>query len=313
MTTLSPSRPVSRRPQRSYSAIPGETPGSPPWRALKSLILLACVVLVLLPFVAIISTSLADANQINKAGGYVLWPDSPSFTSYSALLSGGLVSKAMMVSVGVTVVGTTLSLGCSIMLAYGLSRPGSFGHKPVLMLLLMTMLFAPGVIPSYLMVKELHLINSYWSLILPSLINAFNVIVLRSFFMNLPGELIDAARVDGASEWTILRRIVLPLSKASVAVIGLFYAVTYWNAFFNALLYINDASKWPMQLVLRTYVVNNAALSGGQVNAAAGAPIPPAQSLQAAILVLSIVPIVIVYPFLQRHMNKGVMVGAVKG
>lgn len=313
MTTLSPSRPVSRRPQRSYSAIPGETPGSPPWRALKSLILLACVVLVLLPFVAIISTSLADASQINKAGGYVLWPDSPSFTSYSALLSGGLVSKAMMVSVGVTVVGTTLSLGCSIMLAYGLSRPGSFGHKPVLMLLLMTMLFAPGVIPSYLMVKELHLINSYWSLILPSLINAFNVIVLRSFFMNLPGELIDAARVDGASEWTILRRIVLPLSKASVAVIGLFYAVTYWNAFFNALLYINDASKWPMQLVLRTYVVNNAALSGGQVNAAAGAPIPPAQSLQAAILVLSIVPIVIVYPFLQRHMNKGVMVGAVKG
>ncbi|MFI6948137.1 carbohydrate ABC transporter permease [Streptomyces sp. NPDC050422] len=313
MTTLSPSRPVSRRPQRSYSAIPGETPGSPPWRALKSLILLACVVLVLLPFVAIISTSLADANQINKAGGYVLWPDSPSFTSYSALLSGGLVSKAMMVSVGVTVVGTTLSLGCSIMLAYGLSRPGSFGHKPVLMLLLMTMLFAPGVIPSYLMVKELHLINSYWSLILPSLINAFNVIVLRSFFMNLPGELIDAARVDGASEWTILRRIVLPLSKASVAVIGLFYAVTYWNAFFNALLYINDASKWPMQLVLRTYVVNNAALSGGQVNAAAGAPIPPTQSLQAAILVLSIVPIVIVYPFLQRHMNKGVMVGAVKG
>lgn len=313
MTTLSPNRPVSRRPQRSYSAIPGETPGSPPWRALKSLILLVCVVLVLLPFLAIMSTSLADANQINKAGGYVLWPDTPSFTSYSALLSGGLVSKAMMVSVGVTVVGTTLSLGCSIMLAYGLSRPGSFGHRPVLMLLLMTMLFAPGVIPSYLMVKELHLINSYWSLILPSLINAFNVIVLRSFFMNLPGELIDAARVDGASEWTILRRIVLPLSKASVAVIGLFYAVTYWNAFFNALLYINDASKWPMQLVLRTYVVNNAALSGGQVNAAAGAPIPPTQSLQAAILVLSIVPIVIVYPFLQRHMNKGVMVGAVKG
>lgn len=312
MTTLSPNHPVSRRPQRSYSAIPGETPGSPPWRALKSLILLACVVLVLLPFLAIISTSLADAGQINRTGGYVLWPDSPSFSSYTALLSGGLVSKAMMVSVGVTVVGTALSLGCSITLAYGLSRPGSFGHKPALMLLLMTMLFAPGVIPSYLMVKELHLINSYWSLILPTMINAFNVIVLRSFFMGLPGELIDAARVDGASEWTILRRIVLPLSKASVAVIGLFYAVTYWNAFFNALLYINDASKWPMQLVLRTYVVNNSALSGGQINAAAGA-IPPTQSLQAAILVLSIVPIVIVYPFLQRHMNKGVMVGAVKG
>jgi len=313
MTTLSPSHPVRRRPRRSYSAIPGETPGSPPWRAFKSLILLVCVVLVLLPFLAIVSTSLAGADQVNRAGGYVLWPDHATFTAYHALLSGGMVSKAMLVSVGVTVVGTSLSLVCSILLAYGLSRPGSFGHKPVLLMLLMTMLFAPGVIPSYLMIKELHLINSYWSLILPSLINAFNVIVLRSFFMGLPPELIDAARIDGASELTILRRIVLPLSKASVAVIGLFYAVTYWNAFFNAMLYINDASKWPLQMVLRTYVVNNAALSGGQVNAAAGAPLPPTQSLQAAILVLSIVPIVAVYPFLQRHMNKGVMVGAVKG
>ncbi|MZD06144.1 ABC transporter permease subunit, partial [Streptomyces sp. SID5785] len=229
------------------------------------------------------------------------------------LLSGGLVSKAMLVSVGVTVVGTALSLLSSISLAYGLSRPGSFGHKPVLILLLMSMLFVPGVIPSYLMVKQLGMINSYWSLILPTMINAFNVIVLRSFFMGIPRELIDSARIDGASELSILTRIVLPLSKASVAVIGLFYAVTYWNAFFNALLYIYDAAKWPMQMVLRTYVVNNAALSGGQVDVAAGVPLPPAQSLQAAILVLSIVPIVIVYPFLQRHMNKGVMVGAVKG
>jgi len=313
MTTLSPTRPVSRKPKRAYSAIPGETPGTPPWRAFKSLILLICVVLVLLPFLAIISTSLADAKQVNAAGGYVLWPDHASFVSYQALLQGGLVSKAMLVSVGITVVGTALALLCSIALAYGLSRPGSFGHKPVLMLLLMSMLFAPGIIPSYLMIKQLHLINSYWSLILPTMINGFNVIVLRSFFMNLPKELIDAARIDGASELTILRRIVLPLSKASVAVIGLFYAVTYWNAFFNALLYINDASKWPMQMVLRTYVVNNSQLGAGEVAAAAGAPLPPTQSLQAAILVLSIVPIVIVYPFLQRHMNKGVMVGAVKG
>lgn len=314
MTTMSPVHPARRRPPRkAYSAIPGETPGSLPWRSLKSLILLACVVLVVLPFVAIIATSLADAEQVTKAGGYVLWPDDITFSSYSALLSGGLVSKAMLVSIGVTVVGTALSLVSSIMLAYGLSRPGSFGHKPVLMLLLMSMLFAPGIIPSYLMVKQLGLINSYWSLILPTMINAFNVIVLRSFFMNLPKELIDAARIDGASELKILTKIVLPLSKAAVAVIGLFYAVTYWNAFFNALLYINDAAKWPMQLVLRSYVVNNAALSGGQIDVAAGAPVPPAQSLQAAILVLSIVPIVIVYPFLQRHMNKGVMVGAVKG
>ncbi|MEV4973998.1 carbohydrate ABC transporter permease [Streptomyces scopuliridis] len=314
MTTLSPTRPIrGGKPRRSYSAIPGESPGTPPWRALKSLLLLVCVLLVMLPFLAIISTSIAAPDQLTKAGGFVLWPDSPTFESYKALLSGGLVSQAMMVSVGVTVVGTALSLATSIMLAYGLSRPGSFGHKPVLMLLLMSLLFVPGVIPTYLMVKQLGLINSYWSLILPTVVNAFNVIVLRSFFMSLPRELIDAARIDGASEWSILTRIVMPLSKASIGVIGLFYAVTYWNAFFNALLFMNDASKWPMQLVLRTYVVNNSALSGGQIDVAAGAPVPPAQSLQAAILVLSIVPIVLVYPFVQRHMNKGVMIGAVKG
>lgn len=314
MTTLSPTRPVRvNKPRRSYSAIPGESPGTPPWRILKSLLLLVCVLLVVLPFLAIVSTSIAEPGQITKAGGFVLWPDSPTFASYSALLSGGLVSKAMAVSVGITVVGTALSLVTSIMLAYGLSRPGSFGHKPVLMLLLMSMLFVPGVIPTYLMVKQLGLINSYWSLILPTMINAFNVIVLRSFFMSLPQELIDAARIDGASEWKILTRIVVPLSKASVGVIGLFYAVSYWNAFFNALLFMNDASKWPMQLVLRSYVVNNNSISGGQVDVAAGAPVPPTASLQAAILVLSIVPIVLVYPFVQRHMNKGVMVGAVKG
>ncbi|MFE0875981.1 carbohydrate ABC transporter permease [Streptomyces smyrnaeus] len=317
MTALSPIRAIrtarGARPRKPYSAIPSESPGSPPWRALKSLLLLVCVLLVVLPFTAIVSTSIADSQQVTEAGGFVLWPHSPTFDSYTALLSGGLVSKAMTVSVGITAAGTAISLVSSVMLAYGLSRPGSFGHKPVLMLLLMSMLFVPGVIPTYLMVKQLGLINSYWSLILPTMINAFNVIVLRSFFVSIPAELIDAARIDGASEWAILTRIVLPLSKASVGVIGLFYAVTYWNAFFNALLFINDASKWPMQLVLRTYVVNNASLSGGQIDVAAGAPVPPAQSLQAAILVLSIVPIVLVYPLVQRHMNKGVMVGAVKG
>lgn len=314
MTTLSPIRPLrGGKQRRSYSAIPGESPGSPPWRALKSLLLLVCVLLVVLPFVAIISTSIADPVQITKTGGFVMWPDDPTLGAYTALLSGGLVSKAMMVSIGVTVVGTALSVITSILLAYGLSRPGSFGHKPILMLLLMSLLFVPGVIPTYLMVKQLGMINSYWSLIVPTMINAFNVIVLRSFFMSVPGELIDAARIDGASEWSILTRIVIPLSKASIGVIGLFYAVTYWNAFFNALLFINDASKWPVQLVLRTYVINNAQLSGGQLDVAAGAPVPPTQALQAAILVLSIVPIVLVYPFVQRHMNKGVMIGAVKG
>ncbi|WP_049572161.1 carbohydrate ABC transporter permease [Streptomyces sp. SBT349] len=297
----------------AYSAVPGKTPASPAWRVLRSLILLICCLLVILPFASIVSTSLADAEQVNSTGGFVLWPDRPSFASYEAILSGGVVSRAMMVSVGITVVGTLLSLTATALLAYGLSRPGSYGHRPILLLLVLSMLFVPGIIPSYLLIKELGLINSYWSLILPMMINAFNVIVLRSFFMSIPQELIDSARIDGANELTTMLRIVLPLSKAALAVIGLFYAVAYWNSFFNAMLYMNESAKWPMQLVLRTYVVNNAAIGAGEANAAAGAALPPSYALQAAILVLSIIPVVLVFPFLQRHMTKGVMLGAVKG
>ncbi|KAB8170935.1 ABC transporter permease subunit [Streptomyces sp. 3MP-14] len=302
----------ARTPARGHSPVPGRTPASPAWRVLRALILLVCCLLVIVPFASIVSTSLADAQQVNATGGFVLWPENPSLDAYRAILGGGIVSRAMLVSVGVTVVGTLLSLVTTALLAYGLSRPGSFGHRPILLLLVLSMLFVPGVIPSYLLVKELGLINSYWSLILPMLINAFNVIVLRSFFMSIPGELLDAAKIDGASELTVLTRIVAPLSKAALAVIGLFYAVAYWNSFFNAMLFINESAKWPMQLVLRTYVVNNAAIGAGEANAA-GAALPPSYALQAAILVLSIIPVVLVYPFLQRHMTKGVMLGAVKG
>lgn len=281
-----------------------------PVRAFKGVLLLVCCVVVIGPFLAVVSTSIADPNQVNSAGGLVLWPHHPSLNSYRAILAGGIVTRSIFVSLGITAVGTTLSLLCSALLAYSLSRPGTFASKPILMTVLFTLLFAPGIIPSYLMVKELHLLNSYWSLILPTMISGFNVIVLRAFFMELPQELLDAARIDGAGELATLFRIVFPLSKAALAVIGLFYAVGYWNSFFNALLYLNDNSKWPLQLVLRSYVVNDSSLTVDQLQFT---HLPPQQSLQMAILVMSLLPIVIVYPFIQRHFAKGVLIGAVKG
>ena len=142
------------------------------------------------------------------------------------------------------------------------------------------------------------------------LVNAFNVIVMRAFFQELPQELFESAAIDGAGSATILFKIVLPLSKAVLAVVGLFYAVAYWNAFFNALLFIQSSDKWPMALVLRTYVVNQTTIGGDQVSAEV---LPPQLSLQMAILVIAIVPILVLYPFLQRHFAKGVMIGAVKG
>ena len=296
----------------SRSAVAGTTAPSPVSRGLKAVVLIAICAVVVLPFVGILSTSIASRAQITKAGGFVLLPDSATLSAYRAIFAGGVVTRALVVSVAITVVGTVLSLTCTALLAYSLSRPGSFAHKPMLMIVLFTLLFAPGIIPAYLVVKQLGLLNSYWSLVLPTAINAFNVIVMRAFFMGLPHELLESARIDGAGELTILRRLVLPLSRAVLAVIGLFYAVSYWNAFFNALLYMNDTTKWPLQLVLRTYVVNNAPIGVNQL-AGSGEALPPQQSIQMAILVISIVPILLVYPFLQRHFAKGVLTGAVKG
>ncbi|WP_327635322.1 carbohydrate ABC transporter permease [Kribbella sp. NBC_00482] len=284
------------------------TPAAVPVRAAKGLVLTIGCLLVILPFLAVVSTSLADQQQVTAAGGYVLWPDNPSLEAYRALFSGGVVTRAVFVSVAITLVGTTLSLACTTLLAYGLSRPGSYGSKPILLLVLFSLLFAPGIIPMYLTVKQLGLLNSYWSLILPMLINAFNVIVMRAFFLDLPQELLDSAKIDGAGEIAILTRIVLPLSKAIMAVIGLFYAVGYWNSFFSALLYITENEKYPLSLVLRTFVVNNATIGTGDSGTAL-----PQQSLQMAMLVVSILPILFVYPFLQKHFAKGIMIGAVKG
>jgi len=291
----------------------------PPWmekphpvtQVVKAIALAICVALVIIPFWSVIATSIADQETINASGGgMVMWPTGVTFSAYDAVLSGGVVTRAVIISIGITVIGTLLSLAATAGLAYWLSRPNALGAKPVLMLLLGAVLFSPGLIPTYLVVKQFNLIDSLWSLILPVLVNAFNVIVMRAFFQELPQELFESAAIDGAGSATILFKIVLPLSKAVLAVIGLFYAVAYWNAFFNALLFIQSSDKWPMALVLRTYVVNQTTIGGDQVSAEV---LPPQLSLQMAILVIAIVPILVLYPFLQRHFAKGVMIGAVKG
>jgi putative aldouronate transport system permease protein len=302
-----PHRPDRARPERTR---PLDAPGIPS-RALKGLVLTLMCAAVVLPFVGIVSTSLAERDQITAAGGFVLLPESISFDSYRTIFAGGVVSRAMMVSLGVTLAGTAVSLTVSTLLAYALSRQGSFGQKPMLMLVLLSLLFSPGLIPTYLVVKELGLLDSYAALIFPTALSAFNVIVLRAFFMGIPAELTDSARIDGAGHLRVFAQIVLPLSKAVLAVIGLFYAVGYWNSFFSALLYLNDTAMWPLQLVLRTYVINNTDVSATDLGGAEN--LPPQQSIQMAILVVTIVPILLVYPFLQRHFAKGVLTGAVKG
>jgi putative aldouronate transport system permease protein len=288
-------------------------PPNPLTQVAKSVALGISVLLVIIPFWSVLATSLADQKTIDgSGGGMVLWPGGMSISAYRAILSGGVVTRALTISIVITVVGTLLSLTATAGLAYWLSRRGAAGSKPMLMVVLGAVLFSPGLIPSYLVVKQLGLLDSWWSLILPVMVNAFNVLVMRAFFQQLPQELFESAAIDGASSATTLVRIVLPLSKAVLAVMGLFYAVGYWNAFFNAMLYIQSTDKWPMSLVLRTFVVNQTTIGGDQVGAGAEA-MPPQLPLQMAILVVALVPILVVYPFLQKHFAKGVLVGAVKG
>ncbi|GAA3100896.1 putative aldouronate transport system permease protein [Kribbella aluminosa] len=283
----------------------------------KPVVLALIALAVAFPLYVVVVTSLSTTEAVTRAGGLVVIPRELTIAAYVQLLSGGVVTRALVISVGITLVGTAFSLGITVLAAYGLSRPGSLFHRPLLFVVLLTFLFGPGIIPSYLVVNSLGLIDHYASLILPAAISGFNLIVMRSFFMGIPGELIDSARIDGAGEFAILRRVVLPLSKAVVAVVGLFYAVGYWNAFFNALLYINDNSKWPLQMVLRTYIVQQQPLPTGAGGVASGVGLglqaAPGLAIKMAIVVIAIVPVLLVYPFIQRHFQKGVIIGAVKG
>lgn len=288
----------------------------PPWMArpsmpmqgMKALFIAFIVLVMLYPFFYVIAFSFADAQSVTSGQ---LIPSSFSLSAYESVLAGGVVTRSLLITAGITLVGTTLSVLLTAMMAYGLTRTkGVPFSKAALVLVLCTMFFGAGIIPNYLLIKELNLLDSYWALILPGLIGAFNMIVMRNFFMELPQELLESARIDGASEFRIFVSIVLPLSKAVIAVVALFYAVGYWNSFFNALLYINDSSKWPIQLVLNQYVVQSNALTDLQ---APDRPAPPKETVQMAIIVIATLPILVVYPFAQRFFTKGVLTGAVKG
>jgi len=281
----------------------------------KGATLTLVVLAVLFPMWSIVVTSLASRETINRVGGMVVVPREFDISAYVTMLSGGQVTRALGVSLFVTLVGTCLSLVLTVLTAYGLSRPSSLGHRPLLFFFLLTFLVYPGLVPSYLVVSGLGFKDSLWALIVPSAINVFNLVVVRSFFMSIPSELFDSARIDGASEWRVLTSIVLPLSKAVVAVVGLFYAVGYWNAYFNSVLFIDDNDKWPIQRVLQSYILAGQSphVAGVAVNIPGITTYPPTLAIKMAVVVVTVLPALVIYPFVQRNFTKGVIVGAVKG
>lgn len=299
-----------RHPQRPpYEAEPG-----PFALGAKTIALVLIVLAVLVPLWTVIITSLSTQEAITRAGGLVLLPSDLTVQAYRDIIAGGVVTRAVGVSVFVTGIGTMLSVVVAILTSYGLSRRGSLLHRPILFMLLITMFFGAGMIPTYLLVAGLGLIDSLWALILPTAVSAFNILIMRNFFMNIDQGILDSARIDGASEWRTLSQIVIPLSRAVIAVVALFYGVAYWNAFFNAVLYINDSTKWPLQLVLRSYVLQGRAVPGTTFDPSTlDGGETASLAIQMAVVVLAMVPVLIVYPFVQRHFSSGVMIGAIKG
>jgi putative aldouronate transport system permease protein len=287
-------------------------------KAVKFMFMVCYAAAIVLPIWAVLATSFASEDALNRAGGSLLiLPTEVSAQAYREIFSGGAPTDSLVLTLTLTFVGTAISLVLTICGAYALSRTGSLLHRPILWLILLTFLFGPGMYPSFLVVQQLGLFNSYWSLILPGAVGTFNIIILRAFFMNsIPGELLDAARIDGAGEFRILLTIVLPMSKAILAVIALFYAVGYWNMYFQAVLYTPGLETQPIQVVLQRMLMSTQGLpEGAQATAqyqARGESAPTA-ALKMAVVVCTIIPIVLMYPFIQKHFTKAVITGAVKG
>jgi len=275
-------------------------------------LLLIIALLMLLPFVYVVAGSFTSAVELAQKQ-FVIIPSNISLDAYKYVFSTNTIFRALFVSIGITVFGTLFSMFLSCLMAYGLAQNELPGRSVLMFLVLFTMLFSGGMIPTFLVVKQMGLIDTYASQVVPVAINAFNLIILRNFFENLPPGLEESARIDGASDWRILFSIVIPLSMPSIATISLFYAVTYWNTYLNAILYLNESAKWPIQVILRQIVILASGLAADTSGMDDSYITPPEQTVKMAVIVVATVPILIVYPFLQKYFAKGALLGSVKG
>ncbi|MBB6020685.1 putative aldouronate transport system permease protein [Paenibacillus sp. JGP012] len=269
-------------------------------------------ILTVLPFLYIIGNSFATEAEITERSFFLI-PKVFSFSAYEYIFSSSTIFRSIGVSVFITVAGTLVNLFFTLTMAYPLSRSDFWGRNVLMNMVIFSMLFGGGMIPTYLVIRGLGLLDSYWALMLPGAISAFNLIVVKNFFQQMPPGLEEAARIDGCSDLGVLWRIVLPLSKPVIATFALFYAVGHWNNFFSALLYISDSDKWPLQVMLRQIVLLSQASVGDMANMDPNFVQPPEQSIKMAVIVVGTIPILLVYPFLQKHFAKGVMLGSIKG
>jgi len=275
-------------------------------------VLLFCIAaLCVSPFLFVVSASVSPMNDV-LTRKFFIYPTHVDFSTYRYLLSSVTLVRSIGVSFLITVVGTILNVAATMLTAYPLSKKRLRGRGAVQFLVVFTMLFSGGMIPTYLIVNALGLIDSLWALWLPGLISAFNMILLRNFFQQLSPELEEAAIIDGCNDIVVLARIYFPLSLPSIATFALFYAVGHWNSYFSAILYLNDQNKWPIQVWLRQIVILSQGGFSDTVSVSEMGYVPP-QNISFAVIVFATVPILLVYPFLQKYFTKGLMVGSIKG
>ncbi|AWP30819.1 carbohydrate ABC transporter permease [Paenibacillus sp. Cedars] len=277
-------------------------------------ILILVTIIVMYPLVFVLSASFSDPQTVLR-GEMLLWPKGVNLNSYVKIFQNKDIISGFTNTLVYTSLGTFINLAMTILAAYPLSRKDFVGRNAIMALLVFTMFFSGGLIPTYLLIKNLGMLNTLWVMIIPNAVSIWNIIIMRTFFQqSIPGELQEAATIDGCSNIKILTRIILPLSMPIIAVTILFYAVGHWNAFFNALLYLSDKDKFPLQLILREILIQ------GQTNDMVKMSTESAikqqrevEGIKYAVLVVANIPVLALYPFLQRYFVKGVMIGAIKG
>lgn len=274
------------------------------------MLLLVCVI-VIYPIYYMLIVSVSDGYAVMR-GEISFLPKGINLSAYDAILSNKYVPNSYKNTIVYTLTGTFINLVMTSLCAYPLSRKNFFGRNIFTALIVFTMFFDAGIISQYMVVSSLHLRNTIWAIVIPGAVNVWYMIIMRTFFTDIPEELFESARLDGANDLTIFGRIVLPLSRAVMATMVLFYAVGHWNAFLQPLIYLDDRNKMPMQLILRNIVMGADAATSGSMSVA-GDMSTMSMNIKYAVIFITILPILIVYPFVQKYFVKGVMVGSVKG
>lgn len=264
-----------------------------------------------LPFLGVLAQSFSSSEAV-IAGKVWFWPVDFTWINYQYVFSDASIWRSFGVTVYITIVGTLINLIATASLAYPVSRQEYVGRKLVVVMVLVTMVFSAPLVPNFILMKSLGLTNTLWALLLPGAISAFNFFIMRSFFMQIPSEIIDSGRIDGCTELRMIWSIVMPLSKPVMASLGIFYAVGHWNTYMNALYYINNPALRPLQVKLRQLIdANEINIDPSASQFSSLAHMDP-EGIKMATIIIATLPIVLIYPFLQKHFVKGMMVGSVK-